>query len=168
MSTDEIQIRAVEPEDLPALTELCNQPRFIWGTLQLPHTSLEARRKRFQSQPPGALHLAALIEGKVIGWASLHPAEQRRRAHAASIGMGVHDAYAGRGAGRALLAALLEQADRWLNFSRIELTVWSDNARAIALYERAGFAREGVLRSYAFRDGAYVDALTMARLRPPG
>ena len=164
--TDAIQIRAIEPEDLPALTDVWRQPRFIWGTLQLPHTSLDARRKRYTTSLPGMLHLAALIDGKVIGSAGLHPVENRRRAHAATIGMGVHDDYAGRGAGRALLAALLEQADRWLNFSRVELTVWSDNARAIALYEHAGFEREGLHKAYAFRDGAYVDALAMARLRP--
>ncbi|HEY1708836.1 MAG TPA: GNAT family N-acetyltransferase [Rhizomicrobium sp.] len=167
MTKTPIEIRAIEPEDLPALTEVWNQPRFVWGTLQLPYTSLDARRKRQQATPAGHLHLAALIDGKVIGSAGLHPAsENRRRAHAASIGMGVHDDYAGRGAGTALLHALLEQADRWLNYSRVELTVWADNSRAIALYERAGFEREGLLRRYAWRDGAYVDALTMARLRP--
>jgi putative acetyltransferase len=164
MSTD-IQIRAVEPEDLPALTEAWSQPRFIWGTLQMPHTSLDVRRKRFTTLPPNVVSLVAVIDGKAIGSASLHPAENVRRRHTASIGMGVHDAYAGRGAGRALLAALIEQADRWLNLTRLELTVWTDNARAIALYEHAGFEREGVLRHYAYRDGAYVDALTMARIR---
>ncbi|HEY4943591.1 MAG TPA: GNAT family N-acetyltransferase [Rhizomicrobium sp.] len=164
--TDDIQIRAVEPEDLPALTEVYSQPRFIWGTLQLPHTSLDERRRRFSTRPAGVLQLVALIDGKPIGSAGLHPVENRRRAHAATVGMGVHDAYAGRGAGRALLAALLEQADRWLNLTRIELTVWADNARAIALYEHAGFAREGLHKAYAYRDGAYVDALAMARLRP--
>jgi putative acetyltransferase len=77
----------------------------------------------------------------------------------------VHDAYAGRGAGRALMQALIDQADRWLAYRRLELTVWTDNDRAIALYEAFGFEREGVLRAYAWRDGAYVDALAMARLR---
>ena len=40
-----------------------------------------------------------------------------------------------------------------------------DNQPAIALYERHGFVREGVLVAYAFRAGQFVDALTMARLR---
>jgi putative acetyltransferase len=30
-----------------------------------------------------------------------------------------------------------------------------------------GFTSEGVLRDFALRDGAYVDAFTMARLRRP-
>ena len=64
------------------------------------------------------------------------------------------------------MAALTEQADRWLGLRRIELTVWTDNAAAIALYERFGFEREGLHRAFALRDGEYVDALAMARLRP--
>ena len=79
--------------------------------------------------------------------------------------MAVHDAWQGQGAGSALMAALLEVADRWMGLSRVELTVYADNARAIGLYERFGFEREGLHRNFAFRDGAYVDALAMARLR---
>jgi putative acetyltransferase len=78
--------------------------------------------------------------------------------------MGVHDAWQGRGAGRALLAAALDMADRWLGLTRVELTVYADNLRAIGLYERFGFVREGLHRDFALRDGAYVDALAMARL----
>jgi L-phenylalanine/L-methionine N-acetyltransferase len=64
-----------------------------------------------------------------------------------------------------LLTAAVDLADRWLNLSRLELTVYVDNAAAIALYKRFGFQQEGVLRHYAFRDGAYVDVLAMARIR---
>ncbi|MBL8771418.1 MAG: GNAT family N-acetyltransferase, partial [Phenylobacterium sp.] len=81
------------------------------------------------------------------------------------VGMAVHDAFAGRGVGTALMAAVVDLADRWWNVRRLELNVYADNARAIALYERFGFAREGLLRDYAWRDGAYVDSLAMARLR---
>ncbi len=161
----EILVRATEPDDMPAVTEVFNQPRAVWGTLQTPFVSLAERRRRFEASPPGAVRLVAVIEGKVIGAAGLEPAANARRAHTGSIGMAVHDAYAGRGAGTALMAALVDQADRWLNLRRIELTVWADNTRAVALYERFGFEREGLLRAYAWRDGAYVDALTMARLR---
>jgi putative acetyltransferase len=79
--------------------------------------------------------------------------------------MAVHDAFAGRGAGSALMAALLDVADRWLGLRRIELTVYADNSRAIALYERFGFEREGLHKAFALRDGVFVDALAMARLR---
>ena len=158
----DITIRASEPEDVPALTELLNQPRAVWGTMQVPFTSVAQRARKFESRPE--THLVAVIEGRVIGTLGLSRLEGRR-AHAGVIGMAVHDAYAGRGAGTALMAAAVEQADRWMGLTRLELSVWTDNVRAIALYERFGFEREGVMRRYAFRDGEYVDALGMARLR---
>lgn len=166
MSQAEILVRATEPDDMAAVTEVFNQPRAVWGTLQTPFVSHAERRRRFEATPPGHLRLVAVIEGKVIGASGLEPASNPRRAHAGSIGMAVHDAYAGQGAGTALMAAMVDQADRWLNLRRLELTVWADNARAIALYERFGFEREGLFRDYAWRDGAYVDAIAMARLRP--
>jgi putative acetyltransferase len=164
MSQDDILIRAAEPEDLPDLTEVWNQPRAIWGTLQLPFTSLAARRKRFEAHSANETVLVAVIKGKVIGSLGLARYENRR-AHVGSLGMAVHDAYAGRGAGSALMVAAISQADNWLNLKRLELGVFTDNARAIALYERFGFEREGVSRAYAWRDGAYADTLFMGRLR---
>ena len=159
----EILIRASEPEDVSDLTEVLNQPRAVWGTMQLPFTSVAQRRRKYEARPD--THLVAVIEGKVIGTLGM-VRQEGRRVHAATLGMAVHDAYAGRGAGTALMAAAVEQADRWLNVSRLELFVWTDNARAIALYERFCFEREGVFRRYAWRDGAYADAISMARLRP--
>lgn len=70
-----------------------------------------------------------------------------------------------RGVGSRLLGGQLGLADRWLNLSRIELTVYTDNVGAIALYEKFGFRREGRLQRYAFRDGEYADVFAMSRLR---
>jgi L-phenylalanine/L-methionine N-acetyltransferase len=161
----EITVRAREPEDAADVAELLNQPRAVWGTLQTPFTSIEERRKRMASLPAGHTNFVAVIEGKVIGTLGLNRLEGRR-SHVGTIGMAVHDAFAGRGAGSALMAAAVEQADRWLNLTRLELNVYADNARAIALYERFGFEREGLFRAFAWRDGAYADSVAMARLRP--
>jgi putative acetyltransferase len=61
---------------------------------------------------------------------------------------------------------MVDLADNWLNVRRIELTVFTDNAAAIHLYEKHGFVIEGTNRQYAFRDGQYADVYTMARLKP--
>ena len=163
--TADIVVRAAEPSDVAAITEVMNQPRAYWGTLQWPYHSVALREQKFTVDRNNA-QLVAVIEGKVAGVIGLHREVAHRRAHAASIGMAVHDAHAGRGVGTALMQAVVDLADRWWNIKRLELSVYADNARALALYERFGFEREGLMRAYAWRDGEYVDSLAMARLRP--
>lgn len=159
-----IVVRAAEPSDVPAITEVMNQPRAVWGTLQTPLMSEAMRQKRFDATDHNNRALVAVLDGRVVGSIGLHREPWHRRIHTASIGMAVHDAFAGRGVGSAMLAAVVDLAERWWNIRRLELNVYADNARAIALYERFGFEREGLLRAYAWRDGAYVDSLVMARL----
>ncbi len=79
--------------------------------------------------------------------------------------MAVRDDWQGKGVGSTLMQAALELADSWLNLTRLELEVYTDNVSAVRLYEKFGFVNEGTLRRYAFRDGVFVDAYMMARLR---
>jgi putative acetyltransferase len=165
MPNPAITIRPVEPEDWPDIAEIFDQPGAIAGTLQLPLRSKAWQKQRLEARAPGGIHLGAEIEGKLVGTLSMRQ-NDGRRSHSASFGLGVHDAFQGRGVGRALLGAALDHADRWWGVRRIELTVYADNARAIGLYEKFGFVREGLHRDYALRDGVLIDALAMARLRP--
>jgi RimJ/RimL family protein N-acetyltransferase len=48
---------------------------------------------------------------------------------------------------------------------RVELAVFAFNPRAIAVYERVGFIREGVSRDALLWDGEFVDSIQMAMLR---
>ncbi|MCZ7546462.1 MAG: GNAT family N-acetyltransferase [Anaerolineae bacterium] len=65
----------------------------------------------------------------------------------------------GQGYGRAAIALALAFAFDELNLHRVQLTVFSYNTRAIALYEGLGFRREGVYREFLHRDGARHDML---------
>lgn len=163
-----ITVRRAEPADYEAVRNVYAGPRAYGGTLQLPLPSAEPWRKRLADPADGSFHLVACADGEVIGNLGLHtfPLHPRRR-HVGQIGMAVRDDWQGRGAGTALMRAAVDLADNWLNLSRLELDVYTDNAAAIALYGKFGFEREGTLRDFAFRDGRYVDAHMMARLRPP-
>ena len=159
-----ITIRAARASDCEEIAALINLPGFRAGTLRLPHQSPEEVRKWLEHRTPGSVSIVAVHEGAIVGKADLHPSTGRR-SHAGTLGMGVHDAHQGRGIGSALLRELLDAADNWLGLRRIELTVFVDNAPALALYKRHGFEVEGTHRDHAYRAGAFVDAYAMARLR---
>lgn len=106
-----------------------------------------------------------MIEGEIIGNLGFELASNPRRRHTGTFGMGVKQDFQGRGVGQALLQTAIDLADDWLNLKRIELTVYVDNERAINLYKQFGFEIEGHAKAYAFRDGAYVDAYHMARMK---
>jgi len=161
----EITVRHAEPEDYEALHRIFSDPRVIAGTLQLPFPSSETWRKRLSETSEGGYSLVACVDGEVAGELSLGTSIKPRTRHTGHIGMAVRDSLQGRGIGTSLMEAALNLADNWLNLKRIELHVYTDNEAAIALYEKFGFEIEGTHRRYAFRDGGYVDAYSMARVR---
>ncbi|MCG7392322.1 GNAT family N-acetyltransferase [Microvirga sp. ACRRW] len=165
VSSEELTIRATRPSDCEAIAALASLPGYRWGTLRMPHQTPEETRKWLESLGANNVSLAAFLNEQIVGHIGLTRLAGRR-AHAANIGMGVHDDHRGRGIGSSLLREVLMIADDWLNLNRIELTVYVDNAPAIALYKRNGFEVEGTHRSFAFRGGSFVDAHAMARIKP--
>lgn len=160
-----ITVRHAEPDDYEAMHRIFSGPLAVAGTLQLPLQSVDRSRHRLAETEPGTYRLVACADGEVVGTIGLHTLSNPRRKHVADIGMAVRDDWQGKGVGSALLAAALDLADNWLNIQRVELTVYTDNAAAIALYQKFDFAIEGTHPRYAFRAGTYVDAYTMARVR---
>ena len=160
-----IEIRRVEPDDYKALCAVHAQPNALAGTLQLPFPSEAEWKERLAKFGERTYGLVACVEGEIVGMLSLEASSRPRRAHVGWLGMVVHDTWAGKGVGTALMKAALDLADKWFNLTRLELTVYTDNEPAVRLYKKFGFEIEGTHRKYAFRDGAYVDAYAMARVR---
>ena len=163
----DIEIRPVETRDAAALRDLYACPESVAGTLQLPYPTTGRWEQRIESLPEGSVSLLAAVDATVVGNATLVVHRQApRRAHAGELGIAVHPRWQRQGVGDALLRALIDLADNWLNLRRLELVVFVDNAAARRLYEKFGFEAEGTHREYAYRNGRFVDALSMARIRP--
>lgn len=158
-------IRRAEPSDAEGVRQIFLGPKAIRGTLQLPFSSAEMWRKRLAEPADGIFNLLACVENEIVGQLGLHtfPHTPRRR-HVGQIGMAIRDDWQGKGAGSALMATAMDLADNWLNLSRIELEVYTDNESAIHLYKKFNFVVEGTLKNFAYRDGQFVDVFTMARL----
>ena len=102
--------------------------------------------------------------GEVAGWCDLVRGDREGSRHVWRLGMGLLPAMRGRGIGRRLAEAAIAEAQA-RGAERIELEVFASNARAITLYERLGFVREGVRRHARLLDGVYDDNVLMAIVR---
>ena len=162
----EIAIRRADPGDFELVTRIFEDDSTTSGTLQTPFPSKERWRKLMAEPAEGDYLLLAFVDGRIAGLAGLHPVgKSPRRAHARMLSICVVKPFQGKGVSTRLMQSLMDLADKWLPVTRIELTVFSDNARAIKLYERFGFVAEGTHKAYALRDGVYADTLAMARIR---
>ena len=94
--------------------------------------------------PPNAMLVAVDDADRPIGFVAVHPAEGEMYL------LFVHPTHAGGGVGRALLA----DADEILRAAGCReafLYTHEQNARAIAVYEAAGYRRDGTVRESEFR-----------------
>ncbi|MBS0446181.1 MAG: GNAT family N-acetyltransferase [Proteobacteria bacterium] len=165
-----ITIRRTSPKDAAAIARILSDPSVQPGLLQMPYvdeTIMQSRLTELCAPGKVDLPLTAELDGDVVGSAGLHPVGMaQRRRHALMLGISVIGTAQGRGVGTALMAAMCDYADRWYGALRLELTVYTDNAAAIALYRKFGFEIEGTMKGYSLRDGRYIDAHAMARRRP--
>lgn len=161
-----IVIRHAEPGDTEAVHRLFTQPEVYANTLQVPHPSRAMWQERMNQKSPGQYHLVAIVDDQVVGHLMIAAETRPRRSHVASFGLCVDAARHNQGIATALLREMIAMCDNWLRIDRIELTVFVDNAPAIALYQKLGFDIEGTGKRYGLRDGDYIDAYFMARQRP--
>jgi RimJ/RimL family protein N-acetyltransferase len=100
----------------------------------------------------------------LIGFLELGEVLWTHRTTWLSIAIGERS-YWGQGYGYEAVGLALEFAFRELNLHRVQLTVFSYNERAIRLYEKLGFRREGVFREFLERDTQRHDMYLYGMLR---
>jgi len=107
--------------------------------------------------------LVARLDGQVAGWAALSPVSGRCvYAGVAEVGIYVGAAARGRGAGTALLQALVresEQAGIWT----LQAGIFPENEASIALHKRCGFRVVGRRERIGQMHGRWRDVILMER-----
>lgn len=101
---------------------------------------------------------------EMIGFVGLDGIHWHHRVGWLSIAIG-DPANRGRGYGTEAMRLILAFAFDEINLHRVQLTVFSYNTTAIALYERLGFVREGVQRESLLRGGRHYHTLMYGLLR---
>jgi RimJ/RimL family protein N-acetyltransferase len=97
----------------------------------------------------------------------------RRSRSAHLFGVAVTPELQGRGLGAAASRLMAEHLIRDLGYHRVQLECYGFNQRAVHMFERAGFVREGVKRKAYWRHGGWADGVLLALIEddlgaPPG
>lgn len=163
-------IRAIRPEDADDLNIIRCQPEVAKWMLSTPAHRASSLENWIGNMRPNNYEFVAVttLAGgmeRVIGQAGLDVQTNPKMVHSAEFGICVHKDYQDQGIGSALIEAILDLADNWLGLVRVELRVFTENEKAIKLYEKYGFEKEGVLRSAVLKDGKYADEYIMSRIR---
>ena len=113
-----------------------------------------------------SLVLVAESAGEVVGNVMVLREHSTVQDHVGTLSICVEKGWRDAGVGTALVASALAWAAD-CGVEKVQLSVFPDNARAIAVYERAGFVTEGLRRrQYRAAQGGYRDELLMAWFAP--
>jgi len=162
MTIDIVRIREDLIESFHAALDVVCRERVYLAFLEAPPIE-QAREFVVGNIVKGYPQLVALEGERVLGWCDVTPVQRPVMRHCGVLGMGLLPEWRGRGLGERLMRQTLEAA-RAFGFSRVELTVRAENARALALYRRVGFEVEGRKRRAVLIDGVFSDLVIMAQL----
>ena len=161
---DDLVLRPWAEEDVPALVELCNDAEIArWiSAMPSPYTEDDARAFVRGEVLPEVDHLAIELGDVVVGAIGLAISEANQRG---IIGYWIGAPARGHGVCTRALVLLCGWAFAELELGRLELVTDPDNLASQRVAEKAGFRREGVLRSYLVdRDGRLRDAVMFSLL----
>jgi RimJ/RimL family protein N-acetyltransferase len=164
LTTPRLTLRPPQPGDEEDLMALHGDPAVMRYFSELPWTDPERPARQiakdaaaFASREYYRFTIVLNETGRLIGnctLRSLH--EQNRRAE---VGYALQTAHQGRGYMAEALDALLAFAFGDLDLHRLEADIDPRNTPSIALLERAGFVREGLLRERWLVGGELCDTM---------
>jgi L-amino acid N-acyltransferase YncA len=159
-------VRDARASDLAAITAIyAHHVRHGLASFEIEPPDEAQMRKRFEAVlAQGLPYLACELEGRLAGYAYASPYRSRAAYRfALEDSVYVHPALGGRGAGRALLGALIRRCEA-AGFRQLVAVIGdSGNAPSLRLHSALGFREAGVLRAIGHKHGRWVDSVLMQR-----
>jgi diamine N-acetyltransferase len=163
---ERIILRAIERQDLPDYVRWLNDPKVLeyFGSNVPLSVAQEEKWYEGMLQDPSIIAFAIQFEGQHIGGAGFNRIDGRNAHAEVGLFIGVSELW-DQGLGFDILRTMLRFGFEQMNLHRIYLRVFTENERAIHLYEKVGFHKEGRWRQAEYRHGRYHDLLWMSILR---
>ena len=157
---ERVLLRPGRPEDADALVRIRKEPEIVrrWGTADIEEEVDEG----FVANDEG---FVVEVDGEVIG-AIQYGEENDPMYRHASVDIFLATSWHGQGLGTEAIRVLAHHLFEERGHHRLTIDPAADNVAAIRAYERAGFRRVGIMRSYERGpDGVWHDGLLMDMLR---
>ncbi|MCP5283762.1 MAG: GNAT family N-acetyltransferase [Burkholderiaceae bacterium] len=164
-----IAVRRATEEDAGALLDLrravfAETDFMLWEPQEFTATPEDERKFiSWLGSKSNSVLLVATESAVLVGFLGANGGERIRSKHSALVFLGVRKEYWSRGGGSALLKEALSWASS-AKLLRLELTVHTNNDRAVALYRRFGFEIEGTRRASLLVAGQFRDEYLMSRI----
>ncbi|MCM2327106.1 MAG: GNAT family N-acetyltransferase [Lysobacter sp.] len=166
-----LQVREATEADLPEIAAIyAHHVRTGLASFETEPPDLAEMAARFHAvREKGFPWLACETDGRLAGYAyASHYRTRPGYRFCLEDSVYVHPAFAGRGAGRALLARLVEACEAVGCRQLVAVIGDSGNAASIGLHSALGFQLVGTLRAIGFKHGRWVDSVLMQRPIGPG
>ncbi|MEO1771157.1 MULTISPECIES: GNAT family N-acetyltransferase [Enterococcus] len=167
----DVVIREAIPDDAEALLQLSQQVAQETEYLVMDETGMaltpEMLAVHLESlyESPNNLLLVVFVDDQLVGNASVKASAEYRVAHIGEIGISILKEFWGLGLGSLLMEEILYWAQESQVIRRLELTVQTQNARAVQLYQKFGFQQEAtMIRGARSNHGEFLDVYLMSLL----
>lgn len=168
--TERLHLRPFEPEDAPSVKRLAGAREIADTTLNIPHPYREGvaeqwiatHRPLFEQHDATIVAIVLAQSAELVGaiGLTLHAEHDR-----AELGYWIGLPHWGRGYATEAARALVGWGFRNLDLNRIYATHLLRNPQSGRVMEKVGMSREGVLRQYVKKWGAYEDIVVRSILR---
>ncbi len=165
-----VYLRALATKDFPAISSWLQDTEFLSTYDYVPPKAMSLLdvvsiwMRYLSSEEVVVFALCEKESDKLIGWLGFDEWDKDNQVATLFIGIGDRS-MRGKGYGKAGVQELLRYGFEEMQLHKAQLMVLPFNRAGVALYEKVGFQREGILRQMVLRDGVRHDLYSYGLLK---